>query len=76
MTQEQREKLFEIMGEISGLTWGVKDQQISEGFCGVVEDLAKLLEEDETARPKGGGGGMPCSYVPMVGGGGGSGENA
>ena len=47
MTHEQREKLFEIMGEISGLTWGVKDQQINEGFCGVVEDLNKLLEEDE-----------------------------
>jgi len=46
MTQEQREKLCEIMGMIDGLTWGVEDQQISEGFCGVVEDLAKLLEED------------------------------
>ena len=46
MTQEQREKLFEIMGRIDGLGWGVEDQQISEGFCGVVEDLAKLLKED------------------------------
>ena len=46
MTQEQREKLFEIMGRIDGLGWGVENQQISEGFCGVVEDLAKLLEED------------------------------
>lgn len=46
MTQEQREKLFEIMGEIIGLTWGVENQQIADGFCGVVEDLAKLLEED------------------------------
>lgn len=46
MTQEQREKLFEIMGEISGLTWGVEDPHINEGFCGVVEDLNKLLEDD------------------------------
>lgn len=46
MTQQQREKIFEIMGQIEGLGWGVEDQQISEGFCGVVEDLAKLLEED------------------------------
>ena len=46
MTQEQREKLFEIMGQIEGLGWGVGNQQISEGFCGVVEDLAKLLKED------------------------------
>lgn len=46
MTQKQREKLYHILGEIEGLTWGVEDQQINEGFCGVVEDLAKLLEED------------------------------
>lgn len=46
MTQEQREKLFEIMGRIDGLGWGVENQQISEGFCGVVEDIAKLLEDD------------------------------
>lgn len=46
MTLQQREKLFEIMGQIEGLGWGVEDQ-ISEGFCGVVEDLAKLLKEDE-----------------------------
>ena len=46
MTQEQREKLFEIMGKIDGLGWGVENQQISAGFCGVVEDLAKLLDED------------------------------
>lgn len=46
MTQEQREKLFEIMGRIDGLCWGVEDPHINEGFCGVVEDLAKLLEED------------------------------
>lgn len=72
MTQEQREKLFEIMGEISGLTWGVKDQQISEGLCGVVEDLAKLLEEDEaqSKQKMGGGGGVPCKTV----GGGGRGD--
>jgi len=47
VTQEQREKLFQILGNIEGLTWGVEDKQIAEGFCGVVEDLAKLLEEDE-----------------------------
>ena len=47
MTQQQREKLFEIMGRIDGLGWGVENHQISEGFCGVVEDLAKLLEEAE-----------------------------
>lgn len=46
MTQEQREKLYHILGMIEGLSWGVEDQQISEGFCGVVEDLAKLLKED------------------------------
>ena len=46
MTQEQREKLFEIMGRIDGLGWGVENQQISEGFCGVVEDLARFLKED------------------------------
>lgn len=46
MTQEQREKLFEIMGMIDGLTWGVEDPHINEGFCVVVEKLAKLLEED------------------------------
>lgn len=46
MTQEQREKLFEIMGRIDGLGWCVENQQISEGICGVVEDLAKILKED------------------------------
>lgn len=46
MTHEQREKLFEIMGRIDGLGWGVENQQINEGFCGVVEDLAALLRED------------------------------
>lgn len=46
MTQQQREKLFEIMGRIDSLGWGVENQQISEGFCGVVEDLAALLRED------------------------------
>ena len=46
MTHEQREKLHEIMGRIFGLTWSVEDQQINEGFCSVVEDLAKLLKED------------------------------
>lgn len=46
MTQEQREKLFRILGMIEGLSWGVEDQQIGEGFCGVIEDLAQLLKED------------------------------
>ena len=46
MTQEQREKLYHILGSIEGLTWGVEDPHISEGFCGVAEDLAKLLEDD------------------------------
>lgn len=46
MTQQQREKLFEIMGQIEGLGWGVENQQISEGFCGVAEDIAALLRED------------------------------
>ena len=47
MTLEQREKLYHILGEIEGLTWGVDDPRINEGFCGVVEDLAKLLDEDK-----------------------------
>lgn len=46
MTQEQREKLFQILGNIEGLTWGVEDIHINEGFCGVAEDLAILLKED------------------------------
>lgn len=47
MTQEQRGKLYHILGTIEGLTWGVENKQICEGFCGVAEDLAKFLEEDE-----------------------------
>lgn len=47
MTQEQREKLYRILGEIEGLVWGVENKQICDGFCGVAEDLAFLLEEDE-----------------------------
>lgn len=46
MTQEQREKLYHILGSIEGLTWGVEDPHINEGFCGVAEDLAILLKED------------------------------
>ena len=46
MTQEQRQKLYHILGEIEGLTWGVENKQVCEGFCGVAEDLALLLEED------------------------------
>ena len=47
MTQEQRESLSHILGMIEGLTWAVEDKVINEGFCGVVEDLAKLLKEDK-----------------------------
>lgn len=47
MTQEQREKLSHLLGMIEGLTWAVEDQDINEGFCGVVEELAKLLKEDK-----------------------------
>lgn len=46
MTLEQREKLYHILGSIEGLTWGVENRQVSEGFCGVAEDLAQLLKED------------------------------
>ena len=46
MTQEQREKLYHILGMIEGLTWAVEDQAINEGFCGVAEDFAVLLKED------------------------------
>lgn len=46
MTREQREKLFDLMGQISGLAWGVENSQISDGLCGVVEDLCKLLDDD------------------------------
>ena len=47
MTQEQREKLFQILGRIEGLTWAVEDHDINEGFCGVAEDISQLLKEDE-----------------------------
>lgn len=47
MKPEQREKLYRILGEIEGLTWGVENKQICDGFCGVAEDLALLLEGDE-----------------------------
>lgn len=47
MTQEQREKLYRILGEIEGPAWGVENKQICDGFCGVAEDFALLLEEDE-----------------------------
>ena len=47
MTLEQRENLFQILGRIEGLTWAVEDPDINEGFCGVVEDIAKLLKEDK-----------------------------
>ena len=47
MTQEQREKLYHILGSIEGLAWGVENKSICDGFCGVAEDLAKLLDEDK-----------------------------
>lgn len=46
MTQEQRGKLYRILGMIEGLTWGVENPHISEGFYGVAEDLTILLKED------------------------------
>jgi len=46
MTHEQREKLRQILGRIEGLTWGVENSGIADGFCGVAEDLTMLLEED------------------------------
>lgn len=46
MTQKQRENLFQILGRIEGLAWGVDNSGIADGFCGVVEDLARLLQED------------------------------
>lgn len=50
MNQEQREKLFQILGRIEGLTWAVEDTDINEGFCGVAEDLCNLLKEDTNAH--------------------------
>lgn len=46
MTQEQREKLFQILGRIEGLAWAIDSAEISDGFIGVTEDLVKLLDED------------------------------
>lgn len=46
MTQKQRENLFQILGRIEGLVWGVDNSGIADGFCGVAEDLGKVLEED------------------------------
>lgn len=46
MTQKQRETLYQILGRIEGLTWGVDNSGIADGFCGVAEDLAKLLKEE------------------------------
>lgn len=47
MTLEQREKLFHILGRIEGLVWGVENKSVCDGFCGVAEDLAKLLDDDK-----------------------------
>ena len=46
MTQEQREKLYRILGSIEGMILSIENKQICDGFCGVAEDLALLLEED------------------------------
>ena len=47
MTLKQRETLYLILGRIEGLTWGVENSGVADGFCGVAEDLSKLLKEDE-----------------------------
>lgn len=50
MTLEQREKLYHILGNIEGLAWGVENKSICDGFCGVVEDLSKLLDDDREEK--------------------------
>lgn len=51
MTLEQRGKLYHILGMIEGLTWGVEDPHINEGFCDVAEALNALLEENAKPEP-------------------------
>lgn len=46
MTLQQRERLYFLVGKIEGLTWGVENTGIADGFCSVAEDLGKLLKED------------------------------
>lgn len=46
MTLQQRETLHQLLGRIEGLTCGVENTGIADGFCGVAEDLAILLQED------------------------------
>lgn len=46
MTQEQREKLWYIAGQIEGLTWGVEDPHINEGFNQAVEMIGEFLVQD------------------------------
>jgi hypothetical protein len=47
MTQEQREKLWYIAGQIEGLAWGVEDPHINEGLNQAVEMIGVFLEEDK-----------------------------
>lgn len=48
MTQEQREKLWYIAGQIEGLAYGIENQLISDGLNQAVEAIGSLLEEDGT----------------------------
>ena len=47
MTQQQREKLWYIAGQIEGLAWGVEDPHINEGIMQAVEMIGAMLEEDK-----------------------------
>ena len=47
MTLEQRSKLFRILGKIEGLSYGVADSGVADGFIEVVEDIEQILKEDE-----------------------------
>lgn len=46
MTQQQREKLFRIVGKIEGLAYAVEEPEIADGFLDIVEDLTAFLKED------------------------------
>lgn len=47
MTQKQRETLYQILGMIEGLMWGVENSGIAEGLGEVVDSLESFLQEDE-----------------------------
>lgn len=47
MTQQQREKLWHIAGQIEGLTWGVEDPHINEGLLQAVDMIGEFLKEDK-----------------------------